>query len=109
MHTKACCEASESLCKKQFDLDADFDILSQSTTSSNSCSASTVSDTFESIAASSAHGDSVSLRIRACSWNLNGKEVSGDDDLRQWLIGASGMDVLVIGLQELVELKPASV
>jgi endonuclease/exonuclease/phosphatase family metal-dependent hydrolase len=40
---------------------------------------------------------------------LFGKEVAEDDDLRQWLIGTGDTDVLIIGLQELVELRPLSV
>jgi hypothetical protein len=48
------------------------------------------------------------LTIRACSWNLNGRGVDGQEDLSSWLEGGLA-DVLVVGVQELIELKPRSV
>jgi len=53
-------------------------------------------------------GQPCELTIRACSWNLNGKGVDGQEDLNSWLEGGLA-DVLVVGVQELIELKPRSV
>jgi len=55
-----------------------------------------------------AAGQSSDLTIRTCSWNLNGKTVDGQEDLSRWLEGCLA-DVLVVGVQELIELEPKSV
>jgi hypothetical protein len=55
-----------------------------------------------------AAGQPCELTIRACSWNLNGRGVDSQEDLSRWLEGVLA-DVLVIGVQELIELSPRSV
>jgi len=55
-----------------------------------------------------ATGQPRELTIRACSWNLNGGDVDDQEDLSRWL-GGGLADVLVVGVQELIELKPRSV
>eukprot|EP00928_Gymnodinium_smaydae_P028155 TRINITY_DN21549_c0_g1_i1.p1 TRINITY_DN21549_c0_g1~~TRINITY_DN21549_c0_g1_i1.p1 ORF type:complete len:512 (+),score=103.55 TRINITY_DN21549_c0_g1_i1:139-1674(+) len=54
-------------------------------------------------------GKSGGVRVRVCSWNLFGQIISEHDSLKRWLDTGSGADVVVIGVQELVQLKPISV
>lgn len=48
------------------------------------------------------------LLVRACTWNLFGRPVSELDEIERWLLRGERPDVLAIGLQELVELCPAT-
>ncbi|CAE8696545.1 unnamed protein product, partial [Polarella glacialis] len=55
------------------------------------------------------NSSATSVQIRVCSWNLQGRCIDREDDMRPWLLpDGKGADVLVIGVQELVELGPMS-
>mmetsp|Transcript_28675 Transcript_28675/g.78834 ORF Transcript_28675/g.78834 Transcript_28675/m.78834 type:complete len:442 (-) Transcript_28675:313-1638(-) len=62
-------------------------------------------------AATPLHPDSApsTLRVRVCSWNLYGNVVDAADDVTSWLGSGEPTDIYVVGVQELVELRPASV
>jgi len=51
------------------------------------------------------------IEVRACSWNMHGSQIDPADDLTTWLAPEVGPlpDVLVVGIQELVDLGPRSV
>mmetsp|Transcript_159781 Transcript_159781/g.387976 ORF Transcript_159781/g.387976 Transcript_159781/m.387976 type:complete len:433 (-) Transcript_159781:140-1438(-) len=49
------------------------------------------------------------LQIRVCSWNLNGCEIVDADDTTRWFKMRRATDIIVVGVQELIELKPSKV
>jgi len=49
------------------------------------------------------------LQIRVCSWNLYGNQIAEADDINRWLQSGAVSDIFVVGVQELIELKPANV
>jgi len=49
------------------------------------------------------------LQIRVCSWNLNGSHIADADDITCWLRKEHSTDIFVVGVQELVELKPSKI
>lgn len=86
-------------------LDKEIDTIEDagtSTADSASC------DLSESPHADESRGPQQELRIRMCSWNLNGRCIDEKDDVDRWL-EAESADVIVVGIQELIELNPRSI
>lgn len=50
------------------------------------------------------------FEVRVCSWNLHGNQLDPGDNVSHWIAPPGGCpDVLVVGVQELVDLGPRSV